>query len=429
MRRPVAVLLIAMLVAAFAGRVSAQDQVLVNPLDVLINIFEPPAGVEFVTRLVVAPITGLSTNPDPTGDFEHSTGEDPGYTPAHIDITNTSSLDLDAGPLKDKLFGPTDEDGVWAGTGQFLVEPPDYEPFYTFTGEETHSGNQYDDGAVLFGFTLADTPTPPLPGRCEYVVWVNDLSRGPTFTNHPTFPSDPATGTNVAYGLAINPEGQGPSSTFALEYEEGAGFGLNLQTDVRSFVTPLYVGITVPASQIGEMSAVNFYTFCVEEGTISFDPAMSGADQTGLVSLSIGDLGRVAIEEQAVTTTTATTTTTTTTTTATTTPIDTDTEDPTETSAENSSTAGFPWWFVLIVGGLGLGIAGWFRFRGTDDSLSELLDAWMAAKKKCEFLESAADSAADDCERAELDLEARIQERKDLCTEWPPACWKTRDGD
>ena len=421
MRRPVVVLLIAMFVAVFSGTAAAQDQELVNPLDVLINVFEPPVGMEFVTRLVVAPITGLSTNPDPEGDFEHSTGLDPGYTPDHIDITNTSSFDFDTGPLKNEVFGSTDQNGLWAPTGPFHVESPDYESFHTFTGEEAHDGSQYGDGAVLFGFTLADTPALPLPGRCEYVVWINDISRGPTFINHPSFPGDPAAGTNVAYGLAINPEGQGLSSTFAFEYQEGSGFTNNPQTDVRSFITPNYVGITVPSNQIGEMSGVNFYSFCMEEGTTNFDPAVSGADQTGLISLSNGDFGLVAVEQQVVVSSTTTTMIQTTTTTGT----ETIAADP----AETSDATGFPWWLVLIVGGIGLGIAGWFLFKKTDDPCPELLDAWMTAKQNCKALQTAAESSAKDCERAELKLESLSQDRKDLCEAWPPACWKTKDGD
>lgn len=423
MRKPVAVMVIALFVALVAVPVAAQDEDPVNPLEVLIDAFEAPDGMEYVGRLVTAPITGLTANPDPVGDFEHSTGEEPGFTPEHIDITHALSTNLDAGPIDDRLFGPTDQNGFWAPTGPFHVEPPNYEPFHTFTGEEIHDGSQYGDGAVLFGFTLVGTPPLPTPGRCEYVVWINDLSRGPTFINHPAFPGDPAAGTNLAFGLSLNPEGQGLSSTFTLEYQEGSGFTSNFESDVRSFIAPNYVGITVPSNQIGEMAAVNFYSFCMEEGTTNFDPAASGADQTGLNNLTSGDLGLVVIEEQVIVIPTTTTTEATTKTT----PVEDtgDIEDETDTAAEGDHA--FPWWLV-VVAGLGLTIGGWFWFKRDGDPCRPLLDAWLAADKKCNQMQLTADDAADACEEAELDLEDLEQERKDLCKAWPPACWNTEEG-
>ncbi len=423
MRRPGTVLVVALFAAVLAGPAAAQDQEVVNPLDVLIDAFDAPEGIEYVARLVTAPITGLSTNPDPVGDFEHPTGQDPGFTPDHIDLTKTSSTNFDAGPLGDDLFGSTDLNGFWAPTGSFHVEPPNYEPFHTFTGEEIHDGSQYQDGAVLFGFTLAETPQLPVPGRCEYVVWINDLSRGPTFINHPSFPGDPARGTNVAFGLRINPEGEGVSSTFTFEYQEASGFTNNFETDVRSFITPNYVGITVPTSQLGEMAAINFYTFCMEKGTTSSDPAMSGADQTGLVDLAIGDLGLVAIKEHTIAVPTTTTVAETTTTT-----LQEDVGDTTvEAGATTEEGGAFSWWLVLVAGGLGLAIAAWFFFRG-NDPCKKLHDDWLAADRMCDETQSAADRAADDCGAAELELKDLDQKRKDLCKAWPPACWETEEG-
>ena len=421
MRRLLTTTAIATLVALMTGSAAAQDQDFVGPLDVLIDAFEAPEGAEYVVTLVEFPISDLGTFSDPVGDFEHSSGEDPGFTPDHIDIVHTWSLDFVAGPLEENLFGPTDQNGFWAPTGSFLVEPPNYEPFHTFTGEEIHDGSQYADGAVLFEFRLAGTPIPPVPGRCEYVIWINDPLRGATFVNHPSFPGDPAAGTNVAFGLGLNPEGQGLSATFALEYQEGSGFIHNPLTDVRSFITPDYVGITVPTSQIGEMAAVNFYTFCAEKG-FTFEPESTGADQTGLIEVTINDLGVVAIQEQTVVVSTTTV------------PESTTTVQEKEPAAatEQSDAAleepGFPWWFVLIGGGLALAIAGWILFREKDDPCKKLLDAWIAAQKSCDDAQRAADDAANDCEEADLDLNDLEDERKDLCKIWPPACWKTEDG-
>lgn len=420
MRRPIAVTVIATLIALLAGPAAAQDQEFVNPLDVVIDAFDAPEGTEYVANLVELSTSQVSTHSDPVGDFEHSTGEEPGYTPDHVDIVSTWSLNFDAGPLQDALFGPTDQNGFWAPTGPFHVEPPNYDPFHTFTGEEVHDGSQYDDDAVLFGFTLAGTPDIPVPGRCEYVVWINDLTRGATFVNHPSFPGDPAAGTNVAFGLGLNPEGQGLSSTFALEYLEGSGFIDSPQTDVRSFITPDYVGLTVPISHLGEMAAINFHTFCMEEG-FTFDPELTGGDQTGLIELTVADLGMVAIEEQAIIVSTTNPETTT------------SLVDEPETTTGQSETAvddgdGFPWWLVLIGGGLMLAITGWFLFKKEDDPCQEFLEAWTGAQKRCDQTQKTADKAANDCEKAELNLEDLEAERKDLCTLWPPACWETEEG-
>ncbi len=423
MRGPMIVLVVSMFIGALAGPAVAQDQQFVNPLDVLIDAFDAPEGMEFVSRIIMAPIPGLSTNPDPTGDFEHTTGEDPGFTPDHIDIVDTWSLDFDAGPLNDDLFGPTDQNGFWAPAGQFEVEPPNYEPFHTFTGQEIHDGSQFDDGAILFGFTLAETPPLPVPARCEYVIWINDLSRGPIFINHPSFPRDPASGTNIAFGLRLDPEGQGATSTFAWEYQEGSGFTDNFEIDVRSFITPNYVGVMVPTSQIGELAAVNFYSFCMEEG-FTFEPEMTGADQTRLIAVTLEDLGQWAIEEQDVVVPTTTTIEETTTTL-----VEQDIGDTTEAAAEaKEESATFPWWFLLFAGGLGVAIAGWFAFTKKGDPCKKLHASWLAADKKCDELQSGADEAADECKEAELELESLSQERKDLCKAWPPACWKTEEG-
>ncbi len=229
-----------------------------------------------------------------------------------------------------------------------------------------HDGSQYQDGAILFGFTLAATPPIMVKGRCEHVVWVQDLSRGPTFVNHPSFPDDPAGGTNIAFGLGLDPEGQGLSSTFALELNsKSGGFTPNLETDVRSFITPNYVGVTVPRNQIGELAGVNFYSFCVEEG-FGFDVDDTGADQTGLIEVSFEDLGTLVIEQQAVATTTTTMATTTTTTTEVT---GADEPPPVTTTPEPVlvDDGGFPWWIVML-GGLGAVFVGYRMFVTKADS-------------------------------------------------------------
>ena len=421
MRRLSAVTLTLFVLGLVAAPVVAQQQV--NPIDVIIDAFDTPVGQEFTTRFLEQPTAGKSTVSDPVGDFFHSTGETPGFTPDHLDILRTWTLDFDPGPID--LFAPTDQNHFWAPTGKFQVEPPNYEPFSTFTGDEVHDGSQYQDGAILFGFTLAATPPVEVKGRCEYVVWVHDLSRGPTFVNDTAFPDDPAAGTNIAFGLVINPEGQGLPSTFALELDsEDGGSAPNSETDIRSFITPNYVGLTVPRNQIGELAGVNFYSFCVEEG-FSETADDSGADQSGLIEVTFEDLGTIVIEQQAVATTTTTTTLTTTTTGL----AVVEEPGPVTTTPEPSPVelGGFPWWLVLL-GGLGLAILGYWLFAMRGDPCKKLLEAWQSAQKACDDTQTSADDAADDCEEADLDLEDLEDERKKACKAWPPACWSTEDG-
>ena len=358
------------------------------------------------------------------GDFEHPTGEPPGYTPEHLDILQTWAVEFDPGPID--LFGPTNENGFWAPTGPNEVMPPNFPPFYTYTGDIEHDGSQYDGGAILFGFFLADTPPAEVRGRCEYVIWVNDSSRGPTFVNLSSFHGDPAAGSNVAFGLGLNPEGLGLTSNFTLDLQEGSGFVPNFDVDVRSFVTPNYVGILVPKNEIGLLSGANFYTFCVEDG-FSFSPEDSGADQTGMIDMTFEDLGQLVVQTAAVvvetvTTPPAVTSPPATSPPATSPPATTATEEPATTDGEG----GFPWWLVLT-GGIGLALFGlWLFLNG--DPCKELLEAWQAAQKACDEAQQVADDAADECEEAELDLDDLNEERKEACKAWPPACWSTEEG-
>ena len=417
MRRFSAVTLTLFALALLAAPVVAQQQV--NPIDVIIDAFDTPEGQEFTAKLIKQSTPGKSAVSDPVGDFVHSSRQTPGFTPDHLDIVDTWTLNLDAGPID--FFSPTDQNHFWAPTGPFRVEPPNYEPFHTFTGDEVHDGSQYQDGAILFGFTLTATPPVEVKGKCEYVVWVHDLARGPTFVNHPAFPDDPAGGTNIAFGLGVNPEGQGLSSTFALELDsKSGGFESNSKTDVRSFITPNYVGLTVPRNQIGELAGVNFYSFCAKEG-FSFNADDTGADQTGLIEVTYEDLGTLVIEEQAVATTTTLTTTTTELAVA---------DEPEAATTQDPGLAedgDFPWWLVLV-GGLGLAILSYWLFVVRGDPCKQLLEAWQAAQEACDDAQTSAVEAADDCDEADLDLEDLEDERKEACKAWPPACWSTEDG-
>lgn len=414
-----------LLVVSLTATASAQEGDAPNPIDVLLDAFDSPVGQEFTAQFVRQPTPGVASIMDPIGDFEHSTGEEPGFTPDHLDITDAWALEFDPGPID--LFAPTNTSRIWAPTGRFEVDPPNHDPFYTFTGDQVHDGGQYASGAILFGFTLVDTPPVDATGRCEYVVWVNDLERGNTFVNNPSFPRDPAGGTNLAFGLGLNPQdGPGAQSGFMLELQDTGGFAPNLEADIRGFITPRYVGVTVPRELVGVLGAINFYTFCVEEG-FGFEPDVSGADQTGLIDVTADDLGVLRVEVAQVQPETTTTTQ----------PVTTTTEAPVETTptlATEGEGAGeeadvFPWWFVVIAGGLGLALAGWWLYSRDDDPCQKLLEAWMAAERACDEAQQAADEAADECEAAELELEGLEEERREACRAWPPACWDTEEGD
>ncbi len=399
-----------------------------EPVDILgpiLDFFEAPENQAFVAQFTKDPVPGLSTVMDPMGDFYHSTGQTPGFTPDYIDITDAWAANFMPGPVD--LFTPTDQNQIWAPTGPLQLEPPGVPPFYTFTGDVPQDGAQFDGGAYLFGFTLAGMPPIDVKGRCEYVVWVNDLSRGDTWENDPNFPLDPAGGTNLAFGLGINPEGQGLASTFTLAISKNGFFEPDFDVDVRAIVIDDYVGLFVPGSAIGELAGVNFYTFCVEEG-FSYEPEDTGADQTGLIELTDTDLG---ILELAAVSTAPSTTTTSQAPTTTQAPA---AGEPTVPTGETEEPGGFPWVLVLG-GGLILALVGYWVYNRETDPCRELLLAWKAAQKTCDEAQAAADAArkaaddaADACEEVELDLEDLREERKDACKAWPPACWSTEEG-
>ena len=229
-------------------------------------------------------------------NFEHASGEKPGYTPDHIDILETSVLKLETGPINGPMavFGSTSAGGLWASGGSSRVETQNFGAIHTFTGDQVeHDGSQFGR-AVVFMITLVETPPTEVPAQCEYVVWINDISRGPTFVNHPALPRDPAGGTNIAFGLRVHPQGEDVSSTFTLELNENSDFVSNPEIDVRAFITPNTVVIAVPWNPSREIAGVNFYTFCMEQG-FTFEPEMTGSDQTGLIEMTSNDFGQATI--------------------------------------------------------------------------------------------------------------------------------------
>ena len=425
MRRAAAVSTITVLLLLTALPVTAQEtqEPEFDPLTPVFEFFRSPENAEWVAQFTKDPIPGVSMVTDPTGDFEHSTGQTPGYTPDHIDITDAWVIDFNPGDTP--FFDATDADGFWAPTGGNTVDLPSGSPITTFTGDLVHDGSQYDNGAYLFGFDLRAQPPIVVAGQCEYVVWVRDASRSDIFENLPSFPGDPAGGTNMAFGLGINPEGQGQSSTFALDLTGSGGFADHADADIRSFIDGNYVAITAPKELIGDLGGVNFYTFCVKEG-FSFDPADTGADQTGLIEMTDDDLG--IIEMTLVSTVQTTTTIVETTTTTIGTTESTVEAGGTVAVVDEEEEGGFPWGLVIGGGGIFLALIGWWLYNQEDDPCKELLKAWQAAQKACDEAQAAADDAADDCEDAEIELEDLEQDRKDICELWPPACWSTDEG-
>ena len=138
--------------------VLAQDNEPSDPLIVLLDAIDAPEGQEFV--LQVAETLTEATN-DARGDFEHASGEEPGYTPDHIDILETSVIKLETGPVE--VFGPTSVGGLWASGDSSQVETQKFGAIHTFTGAPVeHDGSQYGE-AVVFVITLAETPPTEVP--------------------------------------------------------------------------------------------------------------------------------------------------------------------------------------------------------------------------------------------------------------------------
>ena len=381
-------------------------------LELALSVLSSPAEDEHVVSFATSAASGLSQFTDPVSDFEHPTGEDPGYTPVHVDILEAWLVSFDPGPLAEEFLGSAADSDLWAPTGPLHIDP-----LHTFTGSQPFDGTQHDAGSLMFAFDLAGPPEFPTPGRCEYSVWVHDASRGPTFVNLPSFPGDPAAGTNIAFGLRVEPEGQGLSSTFTLALEDGAGFAEQPHIDVRSLVSQSSVVLFVPANQIGELVAVNFHSFCMES-EFTFEPEKTGADQTGLGEIRSTDLGRLSISEAPVVATSVIQSTTTSLE-----PVTTSSPAEEVTSADNLLT----WLIVFLLGGSALSLSGWLIYKRRDPCRL-CLKQWKAARRTNENARQAVDEAIEMLESTDADLEELELKRQELCESWPPACWTTEDG-
>ena len=427
MSRRLSVLIVLSLVLGLAAMGAAAQTEPPNPINQVLDFFNAPQNQKWTSQFLREPTPGTGMVEDPAGDFVHSSGDTPGFTPDHLDIVAAwlASVTDDT-----PLFGPTNgTDTIWEqGSNELAL--PDGSPVRTYTLDSgTFDGSQYSNGAYVFTLDTRAMPPAIPPGRCEFVVWVDDTSNPVTFENMPAYPLDPAGGTNKAFGIGLNPENQGLPGTFALDLTDQGYFEPQTDWDVRGVMvgsdTTTSIGIFVPMDLVGALGGVNYYTFCVREG-FSYDAADTGSDQTGLIELGPDDPGILSVSLVS-TTTTSTTTTTTTTTTPTTTTI---AVSPTTTAAttDTSNEGGFPWWLVLL-GGLGLAIAGWFLYRKPGSPCAEELAAWKAAQAKCDQARTHAREAEQTCDEARDHTKELKKKRAEACHDWPPACWSSDEGD
>lgn len=414
MRRAVFALVCAVVVAVGLPSLAQSDAP--NPIEEFISAVNAPENTEWVSQFLRPPAEGTGAVSDPIGDIGHSTGDPAGYTPDHIDIIDTWAVGLDLGEFP---LGPIADDGLFR-LGQNETALPGDRILWTYGGEMQHDGSQFADGAWLFGMTTLAPPPSTVPGRCEFVIWINDPGLGSTWENRPAFPDDPAGGTNSAYGIGYNPDGT--SGTFTLQLSPEGFFQSVPDVDVRGFVIDDYTGILIPKQVVPSIEAINFYTFCVDEG-FSFAPEDTGSDQTGLILVDpAAEFGIAQLVAQSTTTTTEATTTTTAAPTTTVAPT------TSTTAAELITEGGFPWGLVLG-GGIVLMLLGWLLYnRPEGDPCADELAAWQAAQRKCDDERARADKAKEKCEEAEAERKDLENQRNEVCRDWPPACWGDDDG-
>lgn len=396
----------------------AQEEIAPDPIQVLADALSKPGETEVTARIIRHPTSDEVALSDAVGDLEHPSGEEPGFTPDHLDITDTWALRLEGAPLN--IFTSPEVRAIWAPTGRRQIDPPGHEPFQTVAGDRQHDGSQFGGGAIIFGMSLVETPPITSPGRCEYVVWVHDRSRGETFLENPGLPLDPADGTNLAFGLALEPSDD-PEMHFAFAIElRGEGFARLTRADVRGLITPRHIGIIVPDDLIGDLAGVNYYAFCSEEGN-EFDPASSGGDQLGIVEMTDAELGIIEFSSHEIDIETTTTSVAQSSTTG----------QGAAPTAEDGTSGDQPssWWPALVGGGAGLALLGWWFFRRRTDPCAELLDAWVSARRAGADARHRAEEAARACDLAEITLERLTDEHREVCRAWPPACWETAEGD
>jgi hypothetical protein len=400
-----------------------------TPVDAFLEAVNQHQGSDFIQQFVKD--SGLSQQPDDAGDFLHSTGEVPGYTPDHIDITNTY-WGMFGPPPPDSIFAGEDDGGLWQ-QGSTIISPPPGAAWPGNLGLFTNdvdpaAGSAFSDGGYSFRFELAAPVPLTVPGRCEYVVWINDDNGISTFPQNSSFPLDPAIGTNVAIGLGLNPDGT--SGAFMIEHPGEGGFFPNFDVDVRVLVMDDQLEILAPRSAFQGIANLNFYAFCVEEG-ITYAPDDTGADQTFLIPWVQDKVAQWEVISAA--TVTPPTTVAPPTTQVAAAPPTPPAAAPLTTGATAEPTqtgdGGFGLLaFVLIgLGIVAVAIGGRLFFAKKGDPCADLLLAWQRAQAACDQAREAEKKAKQVCDKAKAQRGELEQRTKNLCREWPPAC-ETDDG-
>jgi hypothetical protein len=401
-------------IAVMCVSITALGQEVLAFLQPVVEFLSAQVGIDLESDLVDEPGPGAVVI-DPTSDFEHITGDRPRFTPEFIDIREGSVFEFDPGSAP--FFEPTNSAALWAPTGPREIEPTDLPPFLTYTTTLPKDGSQYESGAVLFKILLRENPPARPEGVCDYTVWVYDPTGGGPFQNLPQFPRDPATGSNLAFGVRLTPEGGGVPAAFSLALDEEGEFQPS-DTDTRAFIIDDVVALMVPRGAVGELAAVNYHAVCSAEGS-RIDPATSGEDQTGLTSVALADAGAVAITETPVTATPTDAATTT-------------SSRLVETAAGTEEVAdtdpGFAIWAPAIAGTLLLGTVAYWAYSRRRNPEERAFAAWKRAERALASSEAEAEPLLIACLNARSVLEELVHERMDLCRVWPPACLEESEG-
>ena len=394
------------LVVSVAGPARGQEPL--GFLQPLIAFLSAQTGIDLEAELAREPGAGALIN-DPANDFEHISGERPRFTPEYLDIREGATFEIDPGVPE--FFAPTNRAVLWSPTGPREIEPPGESSFFTFTTNLPKDGTQYQGGALLFRFGLQEAPPPRPEAVCDYTVWAYDVSRGAVFQNLPEFPADPATGSNLAFGVRLTPEDGAVPVAFALALDEQGDFQTS-DTDTRAFVMGETVSVFVPRERVGELASVNYHAVCSVGSAI--DPTTSGADQTGLSPIVLADAGAVVIME---TPSTATPTVEATTT------IE---LGPATTVAAGETPAevgtGSPVWAPVLATIALLGAVSYWAFARRRNPEERALAAWRKAEGALAAAETEAEPLVVACLQASSVVEDLEHERVDLCRVWPPAC-------
>jgi hypothetical protein len=277
--------LILMLVAQTGGH--AQEKPKYDIFDVLLEsmeeIFNPDlAGLRL---LFESEQTEPRVVADPQGDFQHSLGFEPGFTPGHLDMRQIVKTGV-IHPTDDTMafFADGANGGPWCNRNRFGTNmrmfsacPPGYDG----------KGEAFSEGALVVGVSLADRiPTRP-PARHEYVVWTLRPEAGEVFQESPIFPNDPARGTNGAIGVVFVP-GQGWRPFALVLTDQGSFEPADTNTVVAIYESQII--LFIPLSEIEGVRSVRYYSFGLRQGNNPLNQQDSGGDETDLIPLRLGAL-------------------------------------------------------------------------------------------------------------------------------------------